>query len=148
MTPVGAGEITYEDPNSTNGEGSATEAPEEEVATGDPGSVLEVKHLDEVLDGLTGKWSTKPTPKDSDASSHKKRGKYDAYAFTVVRRFTPGPPAMPGAQPSYSVSRWVDIHSPELTKVGASVIGHVQGVSWTTKPLRVSVNTHSFSSTS
>ena len=136
VAPVPNGEFTDEDPLAPNPLSGAQQA-EEVVATGDPGSVLEVKYLDEVLDAMTGQWSVRPTP--IDHTTAKKRGKYDAYAFTVVRRFNPsGPIGRGGRAVSYNVSKALHIQSEELRKVGAEVIGKVQGVSWTAKPCRVS----------
>lgn len=141
IAPVTGAELTDEDPFASAG-GSMLDVPPEDddVATGEPGSVLEVKHLDEVLEPLTGRWDVKPTPRGGDLNS-KKRDKYDAYAFTVIRRFSPAGPVggrANGMQMTYSVTKMLNIQSPELAKVGAEVIGHVQGVSWTAKPLRVS----------
>lgn len=107
------------------------------MPSGDPGSVLEIKHLDEVVDVLTGSVTIKPTPVSADRTSNK-RGKYDVYAFTIVRRFMPiGHARKMGKTSSYNVTRVLDIRSKELRDVGAQVIGRVQGVSWTAKPLRV-----------
>lgn len=140
VTPALSGELTDEDPLAPGSGGMFTAEPEDDtIASGDPGTVLEVKHLDEVLEPMSGKWNVRPTPMGVD--SNKKIGKYDAYAFTVVRRFSPAGPIgrMPGSQMTYSVTKWLSIQSPELIKVGSTVIGHIQGVSWTAKPLRVSV---------
>ena len=133
--------MTDEDPLASKDAGSGTEKEDTDVATGEPGSVLEVKRLDEVLEPMTGKWHVKPTPVEVE-SSGKKRGKCDAYAFTVVRRFSLTASTLlgrvAGTPMTYTVTKVLEIHSPELIKVGAKVIGHVQGVSWTAKPLRVS----------
>lgn len=140
VTPVLSGELTDEDPLATGGGGMFSAEPEDDnIATGDPGSVLEVKRLDEVLEPMSGKWNVKPTPVGVDSA--KKIGKYDAYAFTVVRRFTPAGPIgrTTGSHMTYSVTKVLAIQSPELIKVGSTVIGQVHGVSWTAKPLRVSV---------
>lgn len=140
--PVPAGEYTDEDPTL---EGPASDFPggplpeEEEIVPGDPGSVLEVKHLDEIMDAMTGSWTIKPTPVSANRTSNK-RGKYDAYAFTVVRRFIPSGHIGKGGQAqSYNVTKVIDIQSKELREIGAQVAGRVQGVSWTAKPLRVSM---------
>jgi hypothetical protein len=100
--------------------------------------VLEVKYLDEILDSVTGQVVVRPTPLDTTAS--KKRDKYDAYAFTVVRRFSPsGPIGRGGKADAYNVSKFLQIQSEDLKKAGAAVIGKVQGVSWTAKPCRVRI---------
>lgn len=133
------GELTEEDPTEDGGAAQQSAQAEEELPAGDPGTVLEVKHLDEVLDTITGQWVTKATPV-GQTSSTRKSGKYDCFAFTVVRRFTPASAITRGGKAStYNVTKWIEIHSDELRRVGAKVIGHVQGgASWTTKPLRVS----------
>ena len=109
---------------------------EEEVAQGEPGSVLEVKYLDEVYDMLTGQWSTRVTP--PAAVQPAKEGKYDAYAFTVIRKFQPVHIMRGTKANSYNVITLLEIHSDHLRSIGQEVISHVQGVSWTAKPLRVS----------
>lgn len=134
MSLVGHGQATEEDPNAPS-TASQPEEPEE-IATGDPGSVLEVKHLDEVLDSATGQWSVRPTPKQ--ATTTPKKSKYEAYAFTVVRRFTPtGPAGRNTKSPTYNVAKVIHLQSEELRAVCGKVIGRVHGVSWTAKPLRV-----------
>lgn len=113
-------------------------APEEEnIAKGEPGSVLEVKYLDETYDMVTGQWSLKVTPQTT-AQPSAKEGKYDAYAFTVIRKFQPvGMPRGGHRSGSYNVITQLEIHSEHLRQIGQEVIGHVQGISWNAKPLRV-----------
>lgn len=135
------GELTDEDPTrSSDGGLQDGENTEEQLPTGEPGTVLEVKYLDEVVDLTTGQWDVKPTP-ISQASSAKKGGKYDCFTFTVIRRFTPvGGIGRGGKATSYNVTKLLEIHSEELRTIGSTVIGAIQGgVSWTAKPLRVSI---------
>ncbi|KAI0697369.1 P-loop containing nucleoside triphosphate hydrolase protein [Cytidiella melzeri] len=138
-----AGEATDEDPtgaaDSTKG-AAGDQEDEDEVPSGDPGTVLQVKLLDEVLNTSTGKWDVKPTPAGGHTGPPTKKGnKYQCFAFTVVRRFTPAAAVdRTGKVPSYTIAKFVEIHSDELRKIGGEVIGPVQGgVSWTAKPLRV-----------
>lgn len=116
-------------------------AVEEVVATGERGSVLEVKHIDEIYDMFTGQWTVKPTPPEAVEAPRKEQGKYDAYAFTVVRKFNPTNLNADRKATAYSVTKLIEIHSEELKEVGSEVIGHVQGISWTAKPLRVNPQT-------
>lgn len=134
------GELTDEDPTGALNAGlPGGEPAQEELPIGDPGTVLEVKHLDEVLDLATGQWNVKPTPL-AQTSPAKKTGKYDCFVFTVIRRFTPANGIGRGGKvTSYNVSKLIEIHSEELKQIGHKVIGQTQGVSWTTKPLRVSL---------
>ncbi len=111
----------------------------EEIVTGDPGSVLEVKHIDEIYDMFSGQWTVRPTPLSATEPHKDKSGKYDAYAFTVIRRFNPAAMNADRKATAYNVVKLLEIHSEELKKVGKDVIGNVQGISWTTKPLRVSL---------
>ena len=130
------GEATDEDPVGTVASGQEQTA--EELPTGEPGTVLDVKHLDEVLDLITGKWTTKPTPVEEATTSKKKSGKYDCFVFTVIRRFTPtNPVGRGGKAQSYNVTKLIGIQSAELRKIGSEVIGSA-GVSWHAKPLKVS----------
>lgn len=117
---------------------AAANSGDEQLPTGDPGTVLQVKHLDEVLDLVTGQWTVRATP-HAQTSSAKKAGKYDCFTFTVVRRFTPANGIGRGGKvTSYNVTKVIDIRSSELRDIGRKVIGQIQGVSWTAKPLRVS----------
>lgn len=133
--PAPAGEIMEYDPKSDD---EAKEEKKESLASGEPGSVLEVKHIDEIYDMFSGQWTVRPTPPSATASSKDKSGKYDAYTFTVIRRFNPAAVTADRRATSYSVVKLLEIHSEELKKVGNEVIGNVQGISWTAKPLRVS----------
>ncbi|THH28748.1 hypothetical protein EUX98_g5449 [Antrodiella citrinella] len=133
--PAPAGESIDYDPGEAKGDKDAQE--EEELATGSPGSVLEVKHLDEVYDMFTGQWSVKPTPAAAVAQSNKDGGKYDAYIFTVIRRFNPSTMSSDRKATSYTMTKVLEIHSEALKKVGKEILGNVQGISWTAKPLRV-----------
>lgn len=98
-----------------------------------PGSVLEVKRVDETYDQLNGKWSSR----DRIIETGVKNGKdaYAAYAFTVNRRFQPK-----DNKGMHVVTTTLDIKSEHLREVGKSVIGQVQGISWTSKPLKVSLS--------
>ncbi|CAL1706451.1 unnamed protein product [Somion occarium] len=129
--PAPIGEVVNYDPKAEDG------TKEEEIAKGDTGSVLEVKHIDEVYDMFTGQWSVKSTPPSAVQSSTKEGGKYDAYAFTVIRKFQPTTMSRDNKATSYNVTKQLEIHSDHLKSIGQDVIGHVQGISWTAKPLRV-----------
>ncbi|KAJ3558215.1 hypothetical protein NM688_g1055 [Phlebia brevispora] len=145
-TALPSGEITDLDPTSQPPVDTEVEDPD--IVDAVPGTVLKVKHLDEVLDPLTGQWNLKPTP-PSETNSTRKNGKYDAYAFTIIRKFTPVPSNQHAAAPvfgkqahprdggSYTMTKLLEIHSSGLKEVGTKVIGQIQGVSWTAKPLRV-----------
>ncbi|KAI0075769.1 P-loop containing nucleoside triphosphate hydrolase protein [Panus rudis PR-1116 ss-1] len=130
--PAPARELVNYDPKA-----QAQDAVEEEVAIGDAGSVLEVKHIDEIYDMLTGRWTVKPTPPDAVSAPSKEGGKYDAYAFTVVRKFQPTSVNHDRKATAYNVTKLVEIHSEHLKNVGHAVIGNVQGISWNSKPLRI-----------
>ena len=58
------------------------------------------------------------------------------YAFAVIRKFNH---SQDGKTNTFNVTTVLQINSPELIAVGQDVIGHVQGISWTAKPLRVRV---------
>lgn len=86
-------------------EAESIAAPEDEdprLVNAEPGSILEVMHLDEVLDTATGQWNMKPTPA-SATTPPRKGSKYDAFAFTVIRRFTP---TQSGGSPSALPCTW------------------------------------------
>ena len=134
--PAPVGEYVEYDPTANAGAGE--EGREEELAIGEPGTVLEVKHLDEVYDIFTGQWSVKPTPASAVAPPPKDSGKYDAYIFTVIRRFNPSTMAPDRKATSYTMTKVLEIHSEALRNVGKEIVGNVQGISWTAKPLRVS----------
>ncbi|KAI0786664.1 P-loop containing nucleoside triphosphate hydrolase protein [Abortiporus biennis] len=129
--PAPSGEVLEYDPTVA----ALTEEPEQ-VATGESGSVLEVKHIDEVYDMFTGQWSSKPTPPEAVSQPHKS-GKYDAYAFTIVRKFSPAGMNADRKATSYNVTKVMEIHSSSLKSIGKEVIGNVQGISWTANPLRI-----------
>ncbi|TCD68283.1 hypothetical protein EIP91_011249 [Steccherinum ochraceum] len=130
--PAPAGEYVEYDHTASHGM-----EPEEDLAKGDPGSVLEVKHVDEIYDLFTGQWTIKPTPAEAVAQPTKEKGKYDAYIFTVIRRFNPSNMGPDRKATSYTMTKVLEIHSEALREVGKEVIGNVQGISWTAKPLRV-----------
>ena len=111
---------------------------QEEVPEGPPGSVLEVKYLHEVHDVLKNQWSIRPAPPTTEDEKTKKNDgqKYNVYAFAVIRKFNH---SLDGRTNTFNVTTTLQINSPELIKVGQDVIGHVQGISWTAKPLRVRV---------
>lgn len=129
-----SGEATDEDPR--NGPATQDDVEEEPLPNGDPGTILQVKHLDEILDLTTGKWNVRPTP--ATVQSKQEENKYSCFAFTVVRRFLPSGNNGRNGQASYTVTKLIDIQSEHLRKIGGEVIGPTQsGVSWTAKPLRV-----------
>jgi hypothetical protein len=96
------------------------------------GSLLEVKRVDEIFDRKTSEWVTR----DSRSSKKKKKAgedKYAPYAFLVHRKFNPTPdPTL------HMITTTIDVRSEWIRKVGVEVIGQVQGITWTAKPLRVS----------
>ena len=110
---------------------------QEEIPEGPPGSVLEIKYLHEVHDSFKNRWIIKPAPKSSeeDKASKNDGSKYSVYAFTVIRKFNY---SQDGKANTFNVTTSFQINSPELVKVGQDVIGNMQGISWTAKPLRVS----------
>ena len=129
--PAQAGEMVEFDPSS--------EAPgvEEVVPEGPPGSVLEVKYLHEIHDMFKNQWTIRPAPpstEDGQAGGKNDAQKYNVYAFSVIRKFNH---SQDGKANTFNVTTLLQINSPELIKVGQDVIGHVQGISWTAKPLRV-----------
>ena len=71
--------------------------------------------------------------KDGDRDSKKEKDKHAVYAFTVNRRFQPT-----GDKGVHIVTTSLDIKSEHLREVGKAVIGQVQGISWTSRPLKVS----------
>ncbi|KAI0089637.1 P-loop containing nucleoside triphosphate hydrolase protein [Irpex rosettiformis] len=133
------GEATDEDPVGILSPQAGQEEADEETPAGEPGTVLEVKHLDEVLNLSTGKWTVKPTPEGEANSTKKKAGKYESFVFNVIRRFTPtNPIGRAGKSQSYNLAKLIEIHSTELRQIGHEAIGPIQGgVSWHAKPLRV-----------
>ncbi len=108
----------------------------DEIPEGPPGSVLEIKYLNEVHDVFKNQWSIRPAPPPTDDEKTRKNEaqKYNVYAFAVIRKFNH---SQDGKTNSFNVTTSLQINSPELIKVGQDVIGHVQGISWTAKPLRV-----------
>ena len=147
-TSAANGEVVDLDPLAI--QPAPTEEEDPDILGAAPGTVLKVKHLDEVLDLATGQWNMKPTP-PSETVPPRKGGKYDAYAFTVIRKFTPtqmngqhnhSGQGFLGRQPSqspssFTMTKLIEIHSIGLKEVGQEVIGQIPGVSWTAKPLRV-----------
>ncbi|KAI0703900.1 P-loop containing nucleoside triphosphate hydrolase protein [Cerioporus squamosus] len=131
--PAQAGEMIEMDP-------SKEPAVQEEIPDGPPGSVLEIKYLHEVHDVFKNQWTIRPAPPPTDDESTKKNEaqKYNVYAFAVIRKFNH---SQDGKANSFNVTTTLQINSPELIKVGKDVIGHVQGISWTAKPLRIDPNT-------
>ena len=112
------------------------EPPAEEVPEGPPGSVLEIKYLHEIHDAFKNQWTIRPAPPASEDGEDKKNNsqKYNVYAFTIIRKFSH---SQDGKMNTFNVTTVLQINSPELIEVGQDVIGHVQGISWTAKPLRV-----------
>ncbi|KAH9903164.1 P-loop containing nucleoside triphosphate hydrolase protein [Cubamyces lactineus] len=113
---------------------------QEEIPEGPPGSVLVIKYLHEVHDSFKNRWIIKPAPKSSeeDKASKNDGSKYSVYAFTVIRKFNY---SQDGKANTFNVTTSFQINSPELVKVGQDVIGNMQGISWTAKPLRIDPNT-------
>lgn len=131
-TPIPRGETVYA--NFEQIESAAADAGSGETQPqAPPGSLLEVKRIDETYDMRNGVWSTR----DSAAPTGTKKDKdtYAAYAFTVNRRFQPT-----DNKGMHVVTTVLDIKSEHLREVGKSVIGQVQGISWTSKPLKVIVS--------
>lgn len=95
-----------------------------------------MKRVDEVYDRKSSEWILR----DSITSHRKKRSnadKYAPYAFLVHRKFNPTPdPTL------HIITTTLDIKSKWIQKVGEQVIGQVQGITWTAKPLRVSFEFH------
>ncbi|OBZ76250.1 hypothetical protein A0H81_02955 [Grifola frondosa] len=66
----------------------------------------------------------------------------DSQADGASSPMMPGPD-LDGVNPPFAMPAIsaLEIHSPELIKVGQDVIGPVQGISWTAKPLRIDPQT-------
>ena len=126
--PVERGETVYADTTELT-DGKAE--PSEEEPQGPPGSLLEVKRIDEIYETKTGEWTTRDSIVTH--SSKKEKDKHAVYAFTVNRRFQPT-----GDKGVHIVTTSLDIKSEHLREVGKAVIGQVQGISWTSRPLKVS----------
>ncbi|KLO17805.1 P-loop containing nucleoside triphosphate hydrolase protein [Schizopora paradoxa] len=93
------------------------------------GTRLEIKRLDEIYDRTRSEWTKKDTV---ERKSKDKDGAYAEFAFTVVRKFNPT------QEPTlHIITTTYDIRSIHLRKIGKDVIGQVQGISWTAKPLKV-----------
>ncbi|KAI0325822.1 P-loop containing nucleoside triphosphate hydrolase protein [Cubamyces sp. BRFM 1775] len=118
----------------------ATPAAVEKIPEGPPGSVLEIKYLHEIHDTFKNRWIIKPAPQSHEEDKVNKNdgSKYAVYAFTVIRKFNY---SQDGKANTFNVTTSLQINSPELVKVGQDVIGNVQGISWTAKPLRIDPNT-------
>ncbi|KAI0672077.1 P-loop containing nucleoside triphosphate hydrolase protein [Trametes maxima] len=112
----------------------------DEVPEGPPGSILEVKYLHEVHDSFKNQWIIKPAPPRSEEDKTAKHdgAKYAVYAFTIIRKFNY---SQDGKANTFNVTTSLQINSPELIDVGQKVIGPVQGLSWTAKPLRIDPQT-------
>ena len=132
--PAQAGETVELDPT------QETAFPVEDVVPeGPPGSLLEIKYLHEIHDVLKNQWMIRPAPpqtEDGQGGGRNDAQKYAVYAFTVIRKFNH---SQDGKTNTFNVTTVLQINSPELVKAGQDVIGHVQGISWTAKPLRVRV---------
>ena len=109
---------------------------EDVVPEGPAGSVLEIKYLHEIHDVFKNQWTIRPAPPATEDGQTTKNdsAKYNVYAFTIIRKFNH---SQDGKVNTFNVTTVLQINSPELVKVGQDVIGHVQGISWTAKPLRV-----------
>ncbi|CCL99901.1 uncharacterized protein FIBRA_01926 [Fibroporia radiculosa] len=131
--PGAPGEVVDYDP-------STLEQPDEEpVPDAEPGTVLEIKHLHEVFDQMKHDYVIKAAP-PQESSGEGKHGdvKYAVYAFTVIKKFIPN-----GNQSvkTFNVQTFLEIQSEPLISIGKEILGEVQGVSWTAKPLRVNPQT-------
>ncbi|KAI0922610.1 hypothetical protein AcV5_009538 [Taiwanofungus camphoratus] len=126
------GELVRYDPSS-----QSTEQQEEVVPEGAPGTVLEVKHLHEVFDYMTQEYIIKPALPFHQKSSDSNKfdgSKYTAYAFTVIRKFSP---SGRNRTNTFNITTELEIHSKHLIEVGQGAIGQIPGISWTAMPLRV-----------
>ena len=106
---------------------TTTSSPEE-------GTLLELKRVDEVYDRKISEWVVRDS--SSYKNKRKKAGadKYAPYAFLVHRKFNPT------TDPTlHIITTTIDVRSEWIRKVGVEVIGQVQGITWTAKPLRVSL---------
>lgn len=132
-TPVPHGETVYA--NFERGEPAVaeTEAGGTQQFQAPPGSLLEVKRIDETYDMRNGVWSTRDSV--TPTSEKKDKDTYAAYVFTVNRRFQPT-----DNKGMHIVTTVLDVKSEHLREVGKSVIGQVQGISWTSRPLKVSIS--------
>ena len=129
--PAQAGEMVEFDPTK-----EPAEDVEEAVPEGLPGSLLEIRYLHEIHDVFKNQWTIRPAPPQTEDSAGTKNdaAKYNVYAFAVIRKFNH---SQDGKTNTFNVTTILQINSPELITVGQEVIGHVQGISWTAKPLRV-----------
>ncbi|KAI0771305.1 P-loop containing nucleoside triphosphate hydrolase protein [Trametes elegans] len=133
--PALSGDVVEYDPETDSGK-----VEEEPVPEGPAGSVLEVRTLHQIHDQFKNKWVIKPAPPttEDDKPSKNDGAKYTVFALTVIRKFNY---SQDGKTNKYNVTTSLQINSPELIQVGKDVIGHVQGISWTAKPLRIDPQT-------
>ncbi|KAI0816845.1 P-loop containing nucleoside triphosphate hydrolase protein [Trametes gibbosa] len=133
--PALSGDVIEFDPTT-----GADAVPEGTVPEGPTGSVLEVRYLHEIHDAFKNQWMIKPAPPptEEDKTAKQDGAKYSVYAFTVIRKFNY---SQDGKANTFNVTTSLQINSPELIDVGKEVLGRVQGVSWTAKPLRIDPNT-------
>lgn len=115
-------------------EGEEGEEPEPKAekangSTAPEGTRLEIKRFDEIYDRNRSEWAKKDTV---ERKSKDKDEAYAEFAFTVVRKFNPTQdPTL------HIITTTYDIRSAHLRKIGVDVIGQVQGITWTAKPLKV-----------
>ncbi|GBE89825.1 P-loop containing nucleoside triphosphate hydrolase protein [Sparassis latifolia] len=130
MNPV-AGELVEYTPLPKEGADEDEDAPRAA-----PGTLLEVKYLHEELDQFRTKYVLKPAPSTAQEEPGEQgaSARYAAYAFTVIRRFSP---SSDGQGNMFNVTTTFQINSKPLIEVCQEVIGQGQGVSWTAKPLRI-----------
>ena len=139
--PVPTGEYVRHDFAEDEKEKSAKEAKEGEESepkdseakangsTAPEGTRLEIRRLDEIYDRQRSEWTKKDTV---ERKSKDKDSAYAEFAFTVVRKFNPT------QEPTlHIITTTYDIRSSHLRKIGKDVIGQVQGITWTAKPLKV-----------
>lgn len=131
--PVPAGEVVRlnldeeeKEEEKADGEGEGEKA---NGSTAPEGMRLEVKRLDEVYDRNRSEWTKRDTV---PRKSKNKDEAHAEFAFSVIRKFNPTQdPTL------HLITTTYDIRSPHLRKMGKDIIGQVQGISWTSKPLKV-----------
>lgn len=114
----------------TEGSTSRKDDPAKEEEVPRDGMRLDLRRIDEYYDRRKCAWVIRDTPAPKKKST---TDKYAEFAFTLNRKITEVGEGIP---PNIKTS--FDIKSPYLKDVGMTVIGQVQGVSWTSKPLQVS----------
>ncbi|KZT08232.1 P-loop containing nucleoside triphosphate hydrolase protein [Laetiporus sulphureus 93-53] len=111
---------------------SAEGIEQEDIPDGPPGSVLQVKNLYEVYDPKEQRYVLRPAPLETASEDLREGSKYAVYAFSVIRHFSRS-----GKGKKHDVILSLEIHSKHLIEVAKEVIGHVHGISWNAKKLRI-----------